>query len=150
MDISRWVEDLTVAFPSLSGEDFKILEPPSRNFNCVAFAAGDTTRIWDYNEGYYWPPWATRDSRMESLKEVFAGLGYESCVDGTTEDGYRKVALYEEKGTTQHAALQVSNGRWRSKMGQGPVIEHHKPESLSGEVYGVPTTFMKKALPAGF
>lgn len=150
MDISRWVEDLTAAFPGLAGEDFKILEPPSRYFNCVAFAAGDTTRIWDYNEGYYWPPWTTRDSRIESLMEVFAGLGYEPCDDGAAEDGYRKVALYEENGIAQHAALQVSNGRWQSKMGQGPVIEHLSPESISGRVYGAPTTFMRKAVPADF
>lgn len=86
------------------------------------------------------------NSRMESLTDVFAGLGYELCDDGIAEVGYQKVALYEDECIAQHAALQMPNGRWRSKMGQGPLIEHHSPDSLSGELYGTPTIFMKKAV----
>ena len=79
---------------------------------------------------------------MESL----AGLGYEQCDDSDPEDGYQKVALYEVQGEFQHVAAQMTNGRWRSKMGKGPVIEHYNPESLSGGTYGNPTTYMRRAL----
>ncbi len=81
---------------------------------------------------------------MESLIEVFAGLGYQRCRDGGLESGYEKVALYEEQGAWKHAARQMPNGRWRSKMGEGPLIEHRSPESLAGGMYGEPATYMRK------
>ena len=137
---------LIEAFPNLSGEDFEIVEQPSQRYNCIAYAAGDTTEWWWPNGIVYWPPWATLDNRMESLKEVFAGLEYEQCEDGNVEEGYEKVALYEVQGRFEHAALQMPNGRWRSKMGAGPVIEHRSPESLSGGMYGNPTVYMRRAI----
>lgn len=48
-------------------------------------------------------------------------------------------------GKMQHAALQMPNGRWRSKMGKGPVIEHYSPDSLSGGLYGQATIVMRRA-----
>ena len=145
MDTPRWAQLLIKAFPKLSAEDFEIIEGGSERYNCIAYASGDTTRRWWPNGIDYWPPWATRDNGMESLKEVFAGLGYERCNDSNVEDGYQKVALYGSQGRFEHAAVQMPNGRWRSKMGQGPVIEHLSPELLSGRLYGDPTTFMRKA-----
>jgi hypothetical protein len=55
---------------------------------------------------------------------VFAGLGYEQCDDSSVEAGCQKVALYETQDVWTHAATQMPNGAWRSKMGEGPVIEH--------------------------
>lgn len=88
---------------------------------------------------------ATRSGSIESLIEVFVGLGFEHCPDGRIEDDYEKVALYEEQGVWKHAALQTANGRWRSKMGLGPVVEHRDPESLSGGMYGNLTIYMRRA-----
>ena len=85
---------------------------------------------------------------MGSLKEVFAGLGYDPCDDSGAEDGYQKVALYEVQGEAKHATVQVPNGRWRSKMDHGPVIEHRSPESLSGGMYGDATTTMRRVVSA--
>ena len=79
-----------------------------------------------------------------SLTEAFAGKEYERCNDYEAEVGYQKVALYEAQDLIQHAAAQMPNGRWRSKMGRGPVIEHHSPNSLSGGPYGNPTIIMRK------
>ena len=92
----------------------------------------------------YWPPWATVNNETESLKEVFAGLDYEQCDDSGFEAGYEKVALYEIHDRFEHAALQTPTGRWRSKMGQGPLIEHLSPESLSDGMYGNPTIIMRR------
>ena len=139
---------LIAAFPKLSSEDFQIVDQPSRRYNCIAYAAGDTTEWWWPDGINYWPPWATRDNRMGSLKEVFAGLGYDPCDDSDAEDGYQKVALYEVWGKFEHAAAQMPNGRWRSKMGRGPVIEHRSPESLSGGMYGDATNTMRRVVSA--
>ncbi|MDE2787047.1 MAG: hypothetical protein OXL37_10335 [Chloroflexota bacterium] len=40
--------------------------------------------------------------------------------------------------------MQMLNGRWRSKMGKGPVIEHRSPESLTGGLYGNVHCFMRR------
>ena len=82
---------------------------------------------------------------MESLKEPFAGLGYEECDGNDAEGSHQRVVLYEVQDEMKHAAVQTPDGRWRSKMGQGPVIEHDTPESLSHGIYGRPTTFMRRA-----
>lgn len=146
MGTSRWVQELIRAFPYLTTENFEIVGPPSGRYNCIAYAAGDTSKRWDNHLGRYWPPWATRSSSMQSLKEVFAGLQYEECQDGNHEAGYQKLALYEARGAMQHAAAQMPNGRWRSKMGSGPVIEHDSPASLAAGPYGEPTAFMRRPI----
>ena len=144
MATSNWTERLVGAFPKLANENFAIVGEPSEQYNCIAYAAGDTGKWWWPDGISYWPPYAARDNRMESLAEMFAGLGYEQCADSGVESGYQKVALYEAEGKFQHAAAQLPNGRWRSKMGQGPVIEHRSPESLSGGMYGDATITMRR------
>jgi len=32
-------------------------------------------------------------------------------------------------------------------MGQGPLIEHRRPESLGGGMYGNPTIYMRRQVP---
>ena len=141
---SSWTGLLAGAFSILASEGFDIVDEPSERYNCIAYAAGDTSKWWWPDGVNYWPPWATPTTRIESLTEAFAGKGYKRCNDYKVEDGYRKVALYEAQGQMQHAAAQMPNGRWRSKMGRGPVIEHRTPESLSGGIYGEPTVFMRR------
>lgn len=137
---------LNVSFPYLRNEGFTIIDPPSERYNCIAYAAGDTSQWWAHIPGGYWPPRATWSDSVASLREVFSGLGYEQCDDSHIEDGYRKVALYETQGVWTHAAVQMPNGAWRSKMGEGPVIEHHSPESLAGGMYGEVNCFMRRPL----
>lgn len=144
MDTLRWAQILIAAFPNLSDEGFEIVEQSSESYNCMAYAAGDTTEWWWPNGIDYWPPWATLNNKIESLVEMFAGLEYEQCDDSNAKIGYEKVALYENEGEFEHAALQMPNGRWRSKMGEGPVIEHPRPESLAGGMYGDPTILMRR------
>lgn len=146
MDTSKWTALLKTAFPNLTNESLEIVDQPSEQYNCIAFAAGDTGKWWWPDSINYWPAWATLDQKIESLREAFAGLGYEQCNNSEAESGYQKVALYEDQGMAQHVALQMPNGRWRSKMGQGPVIEHDSPESLSGGMYGAVHYFMRRPL----
>ena len=145
MDISDWTITLVEVFPGLSGETIEIVAPNSKWYNCISYAAGDVSEWWDILEGdYFWPDFATRSRSIESLIEVFVGLGFQQCQDSSLESSYEKVALYEEQGVWKHAALQTPTGRWRSKMGQGPVIEHLSPESLCDGIYGNPTVFMRR------
>ena len=141
----EWEPRLLGWFPNLSGEDFKIVGVPTPKYNCIAYAADDPDNWWwPYKHGAYWPEHATMSENITSLREVFAELGYKECHDSTFEPGYRKVALYEKHGEMQHAASQTPNGKWRSKIGRGPVVEHTSPEPLTSDSYGQPTIIMRK------
>jgi len=147
MDISSWAQILARAFPRLSREGYEIKSEPTEQYNCIAYAAADTSKWWSDIRGRYWPDFATRSESMGSLIEVFAGIGYQRCQDSRLESGYEKVALYEEDGKWMHAAVQMPSGRWCSKVGAGPLIEHRSPESLSGGEYGEPTVHMRRPVP---
>ena len=84
----RWADLLIVAFPKLVSEGLEIVEQPSEQYNCIVYAAGDTSKWWDHNANHYCPTHATQSSSIESLKEIFAGLDFEQCQDSSTEDGY--------------------------------------------------------------
>ena len=144
----NWTILLTAAFPNLARAGFEIVAPPSAQYNCIAYAAGDASRWWWPDGVSYWPPWAPPTDSIASLTAVFSGQGCEPCNASSAEPGYQKIALYESDGKMQHAALQTPNGRWRSKMGQGPLIEHHNPDSLSGGPYGQAAIIMRKAIGA--
>ena len=146
MDTPSWADLLVEEFPNLASEGFETVGQASELYNCIAYAAGDTTKWWWPDGINYWPTGATPDNRMESLTEAFAAMGYEQCQNSDAEEGCQKVALYGFRDRFEHAALQMPNGRWRSKMGQGPVIEHRSPESLSGGIYGNPTSYMRRVL----
>ena len=144
MDTPRWMTWLRISFPNLRDEGFDVIEPPSERYNCIAYAADDPSRWWAHIPGRYWPSWATRSARIESLREVFVGLKFKECHDGRSEPGSQKVALFADDDEYTHAHVQMPSGLWRSKMGQGPVIEHRSAESLSGGPYGDVHCFMHR------
>ena len=148
MGESDGTDELVGIFPKLAAEGFKVVAPRSNQYNCIAFAAGDTGRWWYFYQPDYWPVHAPRSNSITSLVEVFAGLGFERCRDSGIEPGFGKIALYEQLGAWTHAAVQTSHGTWRSKIGRGPVIEHRSPESLAGGPYGHPTTYMRRQVMA--
>ena len=55
------------------------------------------------------------------------------------ESGYQKVALYGSQNLWTHAALQTPNGRWRSKLGVGPLVEHQTLTGCLASCTGAPT-----------
>lgn len=131
-------------FPRLANEDFEIICPPSVTYNCIAYAAGDTTDWWSYRPEYYWPPDVERSPTIDGLRALFVKRGYRKCNGPKLEPLYEKVALYAEFGAWTHAALQMSNGRWRSKLDVGELIEHRSPDSLVGGRYGRPQVYMRR------
>src|SRR5438132_472849 len=48
------------SFPGLVSAGYRVSSPKDPNHNCMAYAAGDTSRKWDPARipvpGYYWPP----------------------------------------------------------------------------------------------
>ena len=131
-------------FPHIRQGGYRITSPASTEYNCIAWATGDTTRWWSTSPGgYYWPnPFG--NETMRSLIELFTEMGYEVCTDTQLEDGFEKVALYEKRGKWSHAARQLSSGWWTSKLGVEEDIEHITPQDLVGNLYGEIHCIMKR------
>lgn len=112
-------------------------------YNCVAWAAGDTNHWWQ--PGIHWPVQTSRDDYgVDALEQAFASLGYEACPDERLEPGFEKVALYGYGFFYTHAARQLTDGRWTSKLGKAEDIEHDFPEDVAGGIYGEVVQFMKR------
>ena len=136
-------------FPGLAAAGYQITSDPDPAYNCIAYAAGETDRWWTYlvGPGYYWPVDASRTPHIHGLVAVFTGLGYAICADAELEAGYQKVALYAKNGDWTHAALQLPDGAWSSKLGPDEDIRHPTPEALAGDSYGQIHCLMRRLRP---
>jgi hypothetical protein len=118
----------------------------ARGYNCYAFAAGDDTQRWepDPAEQYYWPI-ALRAYTVPAFTQAYQTRHYEVCADGLREHGYEKIVIYaDDSGIVRHAARQISDGRWLSKLGYVEDIIHETPQSLASPTYGQPVCYMKR------
>lgn len=142
-----WIND---TFPALNLEVFKVTSPKSSEYNCIAWAASDCTQWWSHciHSGYYWPPNVPRNELITSLIAVFEGIGFVECEDAELESCYEKIVLYAKNNLWTHAARQLSNGLWTSKLGHSEDITHATPECLVGESYGQIHCFMKRPIAA--
>ncbi|MFN8121030.1 MAG: hypothetical protein U0237_01240 [Thermoleophilia bacterium] len=142
---------MSLDFPNLAG-NFQLTSPVNRRYNCIAWAAGRTDRWWwpaftaggHLAPGYYWPPGAPTDDRLSSFEVAFETLGYRRCNDGTLEAELEKVALYATDGRVLHAARQLPDGAWTSKLGQNVDIAHTSPEAVEGPAYGQAVAFLSR------
>jgi hypothetical protein len=133
-------------FPQLTAVNHRLVSPPSFDYNCVAWAAGDADHWWQ--PGTHWPAGLSDDDfSVGALAQAFNTLGYETCTDGSLEPGNEKVALYGIAGLDTHIARQLPNGQWTSKLGKGEDIEHDSPDDLAGGIYGAVAGFMKRSMP---
>jgi len=130
-------------FPNLNR--YQVTSPATRRYNCIAWVFGDTTRRWWPYEGYYWPlPTPERTETVEDFVGAFATQGFELCADGSLEQGYEKIAIYARDGEPTHAAKQLENGSWTSKLGSLEDIEHTSLDELNGNLYGQVEVFMRR------
>ena len=146
------LEDEHVAnFPNLVRANYQVTSPRDVTYNCIAHAAGEDDKWWDPCKfpapGYYWPEFAKRDADIDSLKSCYQTKGFEVCADGAPEDGFTKIVLYADSNEAwTHAARQVDDGEWTSKLGRDIDIRHKTPGCVGGPLYGEVALFMRKKL----
>jgi len=81
---------------------------------------------------------------------AYETIGYEPSQNSTLDRSCEKIAIYATAdGRVTHAARQLSDGRWISKLGDEEDIIHQLPESLSSVVYGQPVQYMKRTASRG-
>ena len=134
-------------FPDLKPTDWAETSPATRAYNCFAWAAGDTSRRWEPDPWmqWYWPASVPRRYSLDAFVKAYESIGYTSCSDVSLEAGFQKIALYADiAGFPTHAALQLPDGQWSSKLGHAEDITHRTLACLSRSPYGQPVRFLKK------
>lgn len=140
--------DLESIFPGLRGGGYRVTSPKTPNYNCIAWAASQEDRWWWPDEAAYWPSNVPRIATIEAFVAAFGTLGYEPCGDRGIEPGYEKVVIYaKDQGMPTHAARQLPDGRWTSKLGKLEDIVHAAIEHLHGSDYGQAAVFLKRPVP---
>jgi hypothetical protein len=141
--------DLEALFPRLQGSPYQITSPPTQSYNCIAWATGDNVRWWwpDLANQRYWPIGVPRIETVAAFIQAYETLGYVPCQDETLESGFEKIAHFADEAGPQHAARQLSNGRWTSKLGELQDIEHDLHD-LEGTDYGNVVAYMKRPVVA--
>jgi len=134
------------AFPGIVESECLHTSPEDRRYNCIAHAAGDHRRWWQPEKvpHTYWPKGILRTSTLDAYEAAFGTLGYVRCANDSLEPGLEKVAIFMNptKGPT-HAARQLEDGTWTSKLGPLEDIGHPLRQ-VEGHVYGVVATFMSR------
>ena len=133
------------AFPGLAGSHWQIASPRSWLYNCIAWAAGDIERCWwpDPQDDYYWPPGAPRSETVEAFVVAYGELGYSVCHTPELERGYEKIAIYARANKPTHAARQLADGHWTSKLGRAEDVEHDL-QGLQGAEYGTVAAVLRR------
>jgi hypothetical protein len=137
---------LEAAFPALQQEGYTETSPASSEYNCIAWAANRTdTSWWPDPQGVgYWPEGVPRTETLDAFHMAFESIGYSRCANGQLEPGFEKVALYALAGQPKHAARQLPDGRWTSKLGKYIDISHALG-GVEGPVYGQVAGYLKRA-----
>lgn len=134
-------------FPNLRNGQYKITSQNTEDYNCLAWAAGEADRKWDPTEpSHYWPEGVERSQRLAAFIAAYETCRYEQCTDGQVEQGYEKIAIYGNARGCQHAARQLDNGAWTSKLGDGWDIEHQTIEGVENNAYGKVVAFMRRRI----
>lgn len=126
-------------FPALDQNAFEVTSEPTRVYNCIAWAVGDTENFWWPNS--HWP--SKRTESRQSFLKAFATKGFRPCNGCEYEPGFEKIALYMLDGKPKHAARLLSEGKWTSKLGTAYDITHTL-NCLNGDVYGEPVLFLRR------
>jgi hypothetical protein len=139
-------------FPNLTDTDYEPdMSRATREYNCIAWAAGNTTQKWwpDQFRIGYWPPNLPREETEDAFIRAYETLGYIQCADSALEDGIEKIAIFVKRGwdgkpVPTHAAIQLENGYWSSKLGDFEDITHFTLACLRGHVYGIVHCYLKR------
>jgi hypothetical protein len=94
----------------------------------------------------FWPPKVPREETVSAFAAAFATIGYSPSDDGAVEIGFEKIALYVDRlGAPTHAARQLSDGRWTSKLGKDIDIAHTGLNDFPPHCsYGIVVAYFKR------
>lgn len=133
--------------PNLERDEYRVTSPESDRYNCIAWAAGDDTDWWWPSPQHYWPEGVSIEETIASFQAMFEQLGYQECATDELETGFEKVAIFAKDDLPTHAARQLPNGNWTSKLGVWQDIEHQSLNALAGNasIYGEVALILRRS-----
>jgi hypothetical protein len=139
-------DDFLKDFPNLSCHNSKPTSPMKSEYNCIAWAYGvDDMWFWPDADGfYYWPDNINRKINLNAFINLFKSIEYIVCENSNFETDFEKIAIYANDNIPTHAARQLPNGKWTSKLGPNIDIEHDTLDCLNGPTYGKVEVIMKR------
>ena len=147
---SRTAEILK-AFPGLRYDGgFSITSPEDADYNCIAWAFGrKDCWMWpdEERDGVdVWPQGCEGDASIRTFIDAYRKQGYDVCDDDSYVTGTEKIALYAYPDSEEctHAARQLTNGMWTSKLGPSFDISHGSPYTIQGRLYGQVVCIMQR------
>jgi hypothetical protein len=140
--------ELLQFLPNLSQAGFSATSPRTRQYNCIAWAAGrsDVFMRPDPMRQLFRPPDVARAETRDAFVDLFLRLGYVRADSPRLEDGVEKIAIFELDGVPTHATRQLPDGTWTSKCGRLEDITHEL-EGVCGDVYGGVAVIMARTRP---
>jgi hypothetical protein len=144
--------DFELIFPKLIGTAYRLTSARDDGYNCIAWAAGDPKNWWwpyypSEDKRIVWPDVVPVEETLDAFEALFIWLGYVLCTNEVPEPGVEKIALFASSGGwPTHAARQLSNGKWTSKLGKSEDIEHDL-HALEGDVYGQVLRIFRRPAP---
>ncbi len=119
-------------FPRLFGDRYAVTSGRTRRYNCIAWALGRTDAWVQAPPDGLWPENILDDGSVQAAVALFESAGFARTHIGDVhlESGVDKVAIYGDADGYTHAARQLPNGKWTSKIGELQDIEHESPDDL--------------------
>jgi hypothetical protein len=152
-------------FPNAAADGYELTSDSTSDYNCIAWAAGVTDlKWWPIDKmlrpvNVDWPDGVSTSETLDSFVAAYKTLGYKECgSNGQLTRGYEKIAIYTDfRGTPTHAARQLSDGVWTSKLGGYRDIHHTSPHAIEDDSlaprrnsdYGTVAIYMMRKRKAG-
>lgn len=128
----------------LEEDDLEILVPSDGHYNCIAWAADDLNHWWEPNSAgvprgakHFWPTKDDKKLSPTNFEKAYKSIGYvrSGKRNPKPKEGVEFIAIFVgANGNVSHASKLLDDGRWSSKLGQGPVVAHEL--NALGKLYG--------------
>ena len=133
-------------FPNSFDFPFEITSPETAQYNCVAWALGDSENWWEADEDYLWLDDIEFSTSLFAVQSLFEKFNFEISDNAIFENDYEKVALFsDDNWTCTHVARQLDNEFWTSKLGVSYDISHTL-DALENGIYGQVVLILKRKI----
>jgi hypothetical protein len=133
-----------VQFPNSFIEPLTITSPETPQYNCVAWALGDTEHWWEADEDYLWLDTSEFDNSLSTMQSFFHYFGFKPIDKPNFKNKIEKIALFSDDGIyCTHVAKQLSTKIWTSKLGVSHDVTHTLA-ALEEGIYGNVVMILQK------
>ncbi len=125
---------------------FMVTSDATAEYNCIAWAVyRQDQAIWpDEREQLAWPHDLPRQETLANFQRFFELAGFQVAQNGLLVPGVEKIALYCKDGLVNHAARQLPDGMWTSKMGPGADGSHPVDEAEFVRLFGNVALYLQR------